>query len=109
MAKRETELEIENRILKQMLLERARSTSRSTSEPLPPRKKVSVKDAPKEVDWTKVISRCSKCNHKGPVLPDFGTRKTFRGEIYKQSQCKACRAKADYYRRPRKYKSLRNR
>lgn len=51
-------------------------------------------------DWSKEIRTCPKCEHQGPVDPDFGT-KLVRGIVRAQSWCKSCRASTSYYNKPR--------
>jgi hypothetical protein len=60
------------------------------------------KDKNEGIDWTKVKTSCSSCDHVGPVIPDFGTRND-RGTTYKQSRCRKCRSKINYHAEPRRY------
>ncbi len=57
-----------------------------------------------KVNWKKERHTCPRCNHEGPVDPDFGTR-TVRGNTMKQSYCGTCRAGLNYYAKPRKNRS----
>ncbi len=66
----------------------------------------SGKDRPK-VDWTAETHTCPKCNHKGPVVPDFGIRKV-RGHELRQSYCNNCRASTNYHLRPYKNRTRNN-
>ncbi len=114
--KSQMELQIENRVLKELLLARERQLAQTPTPPVqtPPVLKVvgerpaKQRAAPKElkgsepdVDWTKVKTTCRKCGHKGTVFPDFGTRMV-RGRRLKQAWCSRCRATTNYRHRPRK-------
>jgi hypothetical protein len=52
-------------------------------------------------DWTREKHICPKCDHHGPVDPDFGIR-VVRGVERKQSYCGKCRATLNYHDKPRK-------
>lgn len=118
-------LEIENRVLREMLTKglpvSAQTTpAQTTPVPTPERKKRSPRvqaakpepvnqDPNANVDWTKVMHTCpGPCGETKPVVPHFGLRKV-RGITYQQSLCKACRSKAAQlttsttYRRKRPY------
>ena len=63
----------------------------------------------KEIDWTKEKHTCPRCNHTGPVVPDFGVKKR-RGLEHRQSYCRKCRSETsnEYYAATRKYKTRRD-
>lgn len=101
-------LEIENKILREMLQAQTLKTA-ALSSGVPETAKVihSEEDPNAGVDWKKVQRECPKCETPKMVLPDFGLRKV-RGISYSHSWCKDCRSKATIaaggYKRKRAYK-----
>jgi hypothetical protein len=101
------ELEIENRVLREML-ERKRQDGPSEPEaPAKPQRRAARRSSEikairaarppatrqEEPDWKKEWSRCPHCEKEGMVEPMFGTRLK-DGIRYKHSWCHVCRAKA---------------
>lgn len=103
-------LEIENKILKEMLLARGAQVPSITSEPVKaskPEPEPAFEDPNAGIDWTKQTHTCPKCGETKTVLPFFGLRRV-RGVTYPQSSCKVCRSAATVaaggYKRKRTYR-----
>jgi hypothetical protein len=59
---------------------------------------------PVKIDWARVQRTCPKCEHEGPVDPDFGIV-IVRGKERPQSWCRDCRNKTNYHNQPRIHRS----
>lgn len=97
-----------------LLKELTQGTVSSKASPAPtvskPRRDVRSKSAPvkPERDWAREKKHCKRCDRTKPVDPDFGVTRDRNGEVRPQGWCRDCRAKENYHKNPRKYRTRKN-